>query len=428
MKISRFVGALAALMLCAGCGITVDLSNLTFQPEDALMTPDDSVEPDAVVGKDRSRPEDAEPDENVVEPPAVTCWEALDCVLHDEDCNDLLTDSCVRNCAEDEDWKTNNPMLDKIQACVYKKCSGDPRYPLPDDYFMCFAEQCAQELVECIRLPEGEQSCGEVMACVASDGCFDDEGAPELDCLAGCFENINVNAMYEIEALFEECVPDASNPNGRGREDPECIETMFDCYGGNGEADCTDTLTCLGECSEEFDGRDDRVGKDSCEAACFMEMSEEASQAVSGMFACQVDEMANPFDCAIAAMPCLAMPPEDQVTCNSMAGGMSMIFAAYYFHRFPNYSLVQGLAAHLLNSAGLTPDDVGPLEQFSFMMWGVSSVFEEQQDDLEQVLECLSASQPEGNDIPPGENAYGQVKVLHWGKCVDGTVCQHSIN
>ncbi len=419
MKMTRFVGTLLVLMVCAGCGITVDLSNLSFQPGDAVSsTPDNVVEPDLVTEKDKVQPEDTGPVEEVIAPPSITCWEALDCVLTDEDCNALLQDDCVRNCAEDEDWKLNNPGLDKLQACVYNKCSGDPRYPLPDDYFMCFAEQCAQELVECIRLPEGEQSCGEVMACVAAEGCFEDNAAPELDCLAGCFENVNVNAMYEIEALFEQCVPEGGEG---GRENPDCMATMFDCYGGAGEADCTESLQCLENCNDEDD-------KDNCEADCFVQMNEEAATAVAGLFACQIDANANPFDCAIHALPCVETDPDEQVVCNSMLGGMSTIFAAYYFHRFPNNQFVEGFATHLLKNAGLEPDDVGPLEQFSFMMWGAASIVEEQHDDLQDVLECLSDKQPEPSEIPSGENAYGQVKLLHWGQCVDGTVCQHSIN
>lgn len=420
MKMTRFVGALAALMVCAGCGITVDLSNLSFQPADAVTaTPDNSVEPDLVGGKDERQPEDTEPVEDIAAPPAIGCWEALECVLTDEECKDLSQDDCVRNCAEDEDWKLNNPALDKLQACVYNKCSGDPRYPLPDDYFMCFAEQCAQELVECIRLPEGDQSCGEVLGCASDHGCFEEDAAPELGCLATCFQNMDVDAKDQIEELFEQCVPNEANPQGGDSFD--CIATMLECYAGNGDADCAETLECLGKCSEDA-GADD---EDSCEAGCFLQMTEEAADSVSGMFACQVDEMSNPFDCAIASMPCLTAP-DVQVACNSITGGgMTTIFAAYYFHKFPNNGFVKAFANHLLANVGLDPEDVGPLEQFGFMMWGVASVVEEQHDELEDVLQCLSDSQSEGSDIHPGDNAYGQVKIPDWEKCVNDTVCNH---
>ncbi|MBM4354927.1 MAG: hypothetical protein FJ109_14255 [Deltaproteobacteria bacterium] len=145
--------------------------------------------------------------------------------------------------------------FDAFADCVEKNCSGIPE----DQQGDCMWGKCFGELTICLG-GTGTADCGETFSCMG--GCPKDDGMCVFDCLA--------NAS-------QEAVEVALKMSQGG--DKEQFYWLIECLGGQGQADCGETVTCLNGCNKDADDP-------SCTFACLEATSPETKAQLHEMFGC----------------------------------------------------------------------------------------------------------------------------------------------
>jgi len=116
-------------------------------------------------------------------------------------------------------------------------------------------------------------SCAEVWNCGADKGCYEIDS----DCWDQCLYAASNKAKAEFDAILECYEPNCSFLQDQEKGDclwKLCGTQVFLCIGGDGTADCRDTMHCVGDCKES---------EDQCFFDCMMAASEEAIEVFSKM-------------------------------------------------------------------------------------------------------------------------------------------------
>jgi hypothetical protein len=222
-------------------------------PQDTvdLLLPDQLPDP----GPDQPEQVDAVPDVLLPDVPAgKSCHDIADCALA-VGCS-LGNEACWDACAFDA-TAAAMAKYEELKECYKAKCPQGP-----EENEDCAWEQCGGLVVKCIA-GEGNATCAEVFDCAT--GCPQDDGT----CMLECFAQASEETAEKIAEIF-------SIPEG-----PEQFPLIAQCVGGEGTADCADTLTCMQTCGEDPNG--------SCTFGCLKLASPEAVEEVSQMMTCGQD-------------------------------------------------------------------------------------------------------------------------------------------
>jgi len=396
----------------AGCGITVDLSDMVYEkPDDIRSVADGKTDAGTDAGGQDQGSEDTR------DPKEMTCWELFHCVWkEDQKCNDLLDPGCYQKCADGDWWKDVPEMWD-LHECFVEKCASGAGYAFPDQADKCIEDLCILEYLDCVQYDEGEEQCYEAMACMTEDECRDENGPDDMDCIGECADGLTDAEFDIIRQLAVNCPQQGSRPGGETGEAPtadmstKCMESMFECYSGGGDATCAQTAACTWGC--------DQGSPPTCYEDCLSEMSEESATEYLASTRCIYEPMTIPFDCLLPLTTCLKSLPEgkEPYKCNGVlaASPATLIYYAYYNELDPAW----------LAEMGLTPEQVTHKEKFMIMVNAVQNTMKDDWGKLQDLIACLKKEAETYGPMPGAPDIYGVLPKLKFEACEIKNTCKH---
>lgn len=221
-------------------------------------------------------------------------------------------------------------------------------------------EEIATEIVPIDIVPPGP-TCGDVFKCGIAKGC----GFTGDICWATCFGSADEGELQAFKDLSD-CVGlkcEQLPPEQQGEcLMSECLGEVFECLGGNGDADCLDSFLCIQGC-----GTDDGL--------CFFECIEESNEESLALLL----DMSNATETESFALLIECAGGKGELSC----GETVACFTSCEDNPPP-------------------PDDPGEDPAMDCMMGCIAQSSPEGADDLLAFLTCADEACPNGMDECPG--------------------------
>jgi len=376
----------ALLFLVAGCGVSLDLKNLTFAPEDAGAGDDLSSTAETTAG-DLTSPGDVTAETLV--PQEVTsvdqvqgmprCWDLFNCVLYDETAMDL-NESAFNKCGGSTEWKSESAVIG-LRGCLLA-CMVSSTL---DEFMVCLGGDCLDDTLQCLNDEDGTKSCADASYCATTKCNQLTEGtSDQANCMIECFSDVEHTELAKLEMVLKSCGETQSDSG-------QCQKAIQECYAGSGDNTCPESLECFQGCDDACPKEDDPGNdeppdcpeKELCFVNCLYGISEDASQLITGMSVCSYDKNHNPFKCIKSGINCYYDTLSGLQGCKQVAAA---IYGPYKNYDHP--------------------------ECYNTMFFSALQIKHAHVNGLLDFLGCLEGEW----EKKPG---YGQIGALEWNKCVD---------
>jgi hypothetical protein len=317
---------LVLALLVAACGVNVDLSGLSFQPESVADTANNvSTDLPDLTAQGDLPGADAGPD--TVEVP-LSCWEVYDCLIFQEKGWDLALSkfkACGATVINEELVGPVGDLEHCLDICMLEQSI--------EDFAECLGAFCIAESIVCINDGStGDKSCADALWCTVEEcnATADEPAEHGLECLLDCYGGMSPGEVDELNDVVGECV------KKDGGDNPGCIPAAQQCFANSGSADksCWDVAACLQACTS-CDEADPDCHPESCLVACFWGMSMEAYEQYSGLSECFTDPFANVFACLQEAVACFGPNFQSGALTDPCAKTIEKIRGIYYMPEMP---------------------------------------------------------------------------------------------